>query len=123
MPGERRCGQILGVGEGLETLSEDLFIDRENEVRGFRDKVCHREQLVGVRVHKCLDPCSRTLILDLYNVGESGRVVGLYEKLERCGVSVVGTIECLLCCSDRVAEGHGRSLVRRARKLDERRAE
>src|SRR6266702_2006000 len=82
--------------------------------RGFRNEVCHREHLVRVRVHKRLHPCSRTLILNLYNVRESSRAVRLYQELKRCRVSVVGTIQCLLCCSDRVAERYSRSMVRRA---------
>ncbi len=82
--------------------------------RGFRNEVYHREHLVRVRVHKRLHPCSRTLILNLYNVRESSGAVRLYQELKRCGVSIVGTIQCLLCCSDRIAERYSRSMVRRA---------
>ncbi len=82
--------------------------------RGFRNEVCHREHLVRVRVHKSLHPCSRTLILNLYDVRESSRAIRLYKELKRCGVSVVGTVQCLLGCSDRVAEGYSRCLVHRA---------
>ncbi len=82
--------------------------------RGLSNEVCHREHLVRVRIHKRLHPCSRTLILDLYSVRESSRAIRLYQELQRCGVSVVGSIQCLLCCSDRVAEGYGRYLVSRA---------
>ncbi len=67
-----------------------------------------------MRIYKRLHPCSRTLILNLYNVRESSRAIRLYQELKRCGVSVVGAIQCLLCCSDRVAERYSRCLVRRA---------
>ncbi len=67
-----------------------------------------------MRVYKGLKPCSRSLILNLDNMGKRSEAVGLHNELECCGVSIVGAIERLLRGSDRITEGDRRVYVRGA---------